>query len=138
MKKILIADDSLFMRNILKDILVKVLGASEKGNPAFGQNPADGFKILEAASGPEALKQFETERPDLMLLDIIMPEGEEEGIKVLLRVMKRDPNQRVIMITAVGQDEIKEKCKKLGARDYIMKPFNEEQIAETVRKHLLD
>jgi len=138
MKKILIADDSLFMRNILKDILIKVLGDSEKCGFASGQNAADSYKILEASSGPEALKQFENEKPDLMLLDIIMPEGEEEGINVLRRVMKRDPNQRVIMITAVGQDEIKEECKKLGARDYIMKPFNEEQIAETVRKHLLD
>ena len=128
MKKILIVDDSLFMRNVLKDILVKALGASEKGS----------CKILEAASGAEALKQFEREKPDLILLDIIMPNGEEEGVNVLRSVMKKDPNQRVTMITAVGQDEIKEECKKLGAMDYIMKPFNEELVAETVKKQLYD
>lgn len=128
MKKILITDDSLFMRNVLKDILVKALGAPEKGS----------CKILEAASGDEALKQFKREKPDLILLDIIMPEGEDEGIRVLRTVMKSDPNQRVIMITAVGQDVMKEKCKKLGAMDYIMKPFDEELVVETVRKQLLD
>lgn len=138
MKKILIVDDSLFMRNVLKDILVKALGASEKGNPAHGQKAASSCKILEAASGAEALKQFEREKPDLILLDIIMPEGEDEGITVLRTVMKRDPNQRVIMITAVGQDLMKEECEKLGAMDYIMKPFDEELVAETVRKQLWD
>lgn len=138
MKKILIVDDSLFMRNVLKDILVKAFGDSEKGGFASGQNVTGGYKILEAASGAEALKQFEREKPDLILLDIIMPEGEEEGIGVLRTVMKRNPNQRVIMITAVGQDKIKEECEKLGARDYLIKPFNDKLVAETVRKQLED
>ena len=138
MKKILIVDDSLFMRKVLEDILVKALGASEKGNPAYGQKTAGGFKILEAASGAEALKQFKREKPDLIMLDIIMPEGEDEGITVLRTVMKSNPDQRVIMITAVGQDLMKEECEKLGAVDYIMKPFDEELVAETVRKQLWD
>jgi len=138
MKKILIVDDSFFMRNVLKDILVNVLGASEKGGFASRQKAAGGYKILEAASGNEALKQFEMERPDLIMLDIIMPEGEEEGIRVLRTVMQRDPKQRVVMISAVGQDATKEKCKRLGVKDYLIKPFDDEQIAETVKKYLGD
>ncbi len=138
MKKILIVDDSLFMRTVLKDVLVKALGASEKGGLASGKNAAGGYKILEAATGTEALKQFERERPDLIMLDIIMPEGEEEGISVLRTVMKRDPKQRVVMISAVGQDKTKEECRRLGVKDYLVKPFDDEQIAEMVKKYLGD
>ena len=67
-KKILIADDSLFMRKVLKDILSK---KSE-------------YEIVEANSGANTEQQFKKEKPDLVLLDIIMPDGEEEGIRVLI------------------------------------------------------
>lgn len=118
MKKILIADDSLFMRRMLKDIL------------------SDKYEIVEAESGSKTEKQIKKEKPDLVLLDIIMPEGEEEGIRVLGNVMKADPKARVVMITAVGQDTIVEECKKLGATDYIVKPFDKEQVIKTVAKYL--
>ena len=118
MKKILIADDSLFMRMSLKD------------------NLPDGYEVIEADSGAKALELFESQKPDLVLLDIVMPEGEEEGVKVLREIMQSDPQACVIMITAVGQDAIIEECKKLGARDYIVKPFDEEQVAEPVQKCL--
>ena len=118
MRKILIADDSLFMRKLLKNILSKQ------------------YEIIEAGSGAEAIKQFEKEKPDLVLLDIIMPEGEEEGIRVLREITKANPQARVVMITAVGQDAIVEECKKLGARDYIVKPFDEKHVLETVEKYL--
>ena len=118
MKKILIADDSLFMRMSLKD------------------NLPEGYEVIEADSGTSALEQFKKGKPDLVLLDIVMPEGEEEGVKVLREIMQRDPQACVVMITAVGQEAIIEECKKLGARDYIVKPFDEEQIAETVQKCL--
>ena len=118
MKKILVVDDSLFMRKVLKDILGK------------------GYEIVEADSGAKALEQFKKEKPDLTLLDIIMPEGEEEGLRVLETLKKSDPQTRVIMITAVGQDAIIKKCKKLGATDYIVKPFDEKQVVKTVEKSL--
>ena len=118
MKKILIADDSLFMRKLLKNILSKQ------------------YEVIEASSGAETIKQFEKEKPNLVLLDIIMPEGEEEGIKVLRGLIKANPQARVVMITAVGQDAIVEECKKLGARDYIVKPFDEKHVLETVEKYL--
>ncbi|MFC1782890.1 response regulator [Planctomycetota bacterium] len=118
MKKVLIADDSLFMRMILKDKLPQ------------------GLEIVEADSGAKALEQFKKEKPDLILLDIVMPEGEDEGVRVLQKIMKDDPGAQVVMITAVGQEAVMEECKKLGAKDYIVKPFNEKQITETVEKCL--
>jgi len=117
MKKILIVDDSLFMRKILKEILAK------------------GYEIVEADSGTKALEQFGKERPDIVLLDIIMPGGTEAGLGVLQRIMKSNPEAKVIMITAIGQDSTIKQCKKLGAKDYIVKPFDEKLVVETVQKY---
>lgn len=121
MKKILIADDSLFMRMILKDIISRM---------------RDECIIVEADSGKSALELFKKENPDLILLDIIMPGSEDEGLKVLGKVIKADPKANVVMITAVGQDMVIEECKRLGAKNYIVKPFDEKQIVETVGKYL--
>ena len=87
-KKILVADDSLFMRMTLKN------------------NLPEEYEIVEADSGANALEQFEKEKPDLVLLDIVMPEGEEEGVRVLKKIMKNNPQAQVVMITAVGQEAI--------------------------------
>jgi two-component system chemotaxis response regulator CheY len=118
MKKILMADDSLFMRKVLKGFL------------------SGEYEIVEADSGATAIKKFEKEKPDLVLLDIVMPEGEEEGLSVLKKVMKSDPQAKVIMITAIGQDGTVKECKKLGAKDYIVKPFDEKQVVRTVEKYI--
>ena len=117
-KKILIADDSLFMRMILRNNLI-------------GE-----YEIVEADSGAEALEQFEKEKPDLVLLDLVMPQGEEEGVRVLKEIMENNPKAQVVMITAVGQEAIIEECKKLGAKDYIVKPFDEKRVKETIEKYL--
>lgn len=117
-KKILVADDSPFMRMTLRD------------------NLPEEFEVVEADSGAKALEQFEKEKPVLVLLDIVMPEGNEEGVRVLKEIMKNDPQAQVVMITAVGQEAIIEECKKLGAKDYIVKPFVEKQVAETLEKYL--
>ena len=118
MVKVLVADDSLFMRNILNDIL------------------SDQYEIVEADSGLAALRQVEHEKPDLTLLDIIMPEGEEEGIKTLRSIMEKDPEARVVMITAVGQEAIMQECYRLGAKGYIVKPFDPKLVLETVEECL--
>ena len=117
-KKILIADDSLFMRKMLKDIL-----------------PAK-YDLVEAESGQKARRLIKKEKPDLVLLDIIMPEGEEEGIQVLRDIKKSKENTKIVMITAVGQDTIIDECKKLGAVDYIIKPFDKEKVIQTVERYL--
>jgi len=120
MKKILIADDSLFMRKMLKDIL----------------SIEDKYEMIEAQNGREAEGQFKEHNPDLTLLDIIMPEGEEEGITILKTIKKLSPGAKVVMITAVGQDSVIAECKKAGAADYIIKPFDKEKVIRTVEKCL--
>lgn len=114
MAKILIVDDSQFMRTNLKDILTE-----EK------------HQITEAADGKEALEKFETVKPDLVLLDIIMPEV--DGIEVLKKIGK---TAKVIVISAVGQEKMVDEAKALGALDYIVKPFENEKVLEVVKNAL--
>jgi len=125
MKKILIVDDSLFMRKVLVDILSKAHDSS-----------ANRYEIVEAASGAEALEQFKKEKPDLVFLDIVMSESEEEGIRVLRELIKINSQLQVVMISAIGQDVMINKCKEFGAKDYIVKPFDEKLIVETTKKYL--
>lgn len=112
--KILIADDSIFMRNVLKDILAKV-----------------GHELIDAENGKEALEKYDSEKPDLVLLDIIMPEV--DGIEVLKKIGK---TAKVIVISAVGQEKMVEEAKSLGALDYIVKPFDNEKVLEAVKNVL--
>jgi two-component system, chemotaxis family, chemotaxis protein CheY len=117
-KKILIADDSLFMRSILKGIL------------------SDHYEIAEADTSAKTEQQMKVIKPDLVLLDIVMPEGEEAGIAILKKSMKANPKQKILMISAVGQDSIIEECKKLGAMGYIVKPFDEAEVLSKVKNCL--
>lgn len=110
--KILIADDSQFMRGILKDIVT-----------------SQGYEFVEAENGKVALEQYEKEKPDLVLLDIIMPEV--DGIEVLKKIGNK---AKVIVISAVGQDKMVEEAKDLGAVDYIVKPFDDKKVMETIKK----
>ena len=121
MKKILIVDDSPFIRLVLKGIIEKIVPDS---------------RVIEADSGATAFKEFSKAMPDLVLLDIIMPEGEHEGVDVLKRIMDANSQAKVIMITAVGHDAMINRCKKLGVLDYIVKPFDDAQIEEILKKHL--
>ena len=114
MKKILIADDSEFIRKVLKDIL------SPK------------YKIIMASNGKNTFKKYKNESPDLVLLDIIMPEGEETGLEVLKDIKEIDPDASIIMVTALGQKSMIEQCKKLGVKDYIIKPFDEKDVIKAV------
>ena len=110
--KILIADDSQFMRAVLKTVLV----------------PA-GYELIEAEDGKGTLEKFQAEKPDLVLLDIIMPEV--DGIEVLKKIGK---SAKVVVISAVGQEKMVEEAKKLGVLDYIVKPFDNDKVLEAIRK----
>ncbi len=118
MPKILIADDSQFMRKMLKDILTK-----------------EGFTdLIEAEDGNETLAKYEKEKPDLLLLDIIMPNL--DGLGALKKMDTSDIEKKVIIITAVGQEKMKADARALGVKHYIVKPFQEKEVIEAVKKTL--
>ncbi len=120
-KKILIVDDSPFIRMVLKSIVERTVS---------------GAQVFEADSGTTAFNQFKKVIPDLILLDIIMPEGENEGVDILKRIRDAAPQANIIMITAVGHDAMINRCKELGVLDYIVKPFDDAQIEELLKKYI--
>lgn len=116
MAKILIADDSAFMRKVLSDILAKN-GHTE---------------IIEAENGKQAIEKYDAEKPDMVLLDVIMPEA--DGIAVLTDIVPK--GAKALVISAVGQENMMNKAKELGALGYIVKPFEEDQVMAEVGKVL--
>lgn len=115
-KRILITDDALFMRVTLKNILTK-----------------NGYEIAgEAANGREALELYTSVKPDLVTMDITMPEM--DGITAVREIRKVDPNARIIMCTAMGQKNMVLEAVTAGAKDFIVKPFQPEKVLEAVGK----
>lgn len=115
---VLIVDDADFMRDILREI-VQDLGWNVAG---------------EAADGAQAVALYRQQRPDLVLLDITMPGM--DGNEALKAILAFDPEARVVMITALGQKEQVLAAIKLGARDFIIKPFDTERVAATLTRLL--
>ncbi len=121
MAKILIVDDSKFMRKMLSDIL------SEEGHEIVG----------EAENAKEATCLFKKLKPDLVTLDIIMPEVEgANAISALGAMVRESPHAKVLMVSALGQEEVVKECIQQGASDFIVKPFQPSNVAEVVRSVL--
>lgn len=117
-KKILICDDTKFMRTMLKNSLEK-----------------EGYQVVdEAENGEILIKKYKQLKPDLILIDITMPIM--DGISALSSIMEIDSNANVIMCSAMGQEEIVIKAIKVGAKDFIVKPFKTERLIESVKKVL--
>jgi len=117
-KRILITDDALFMRVTLKNIL--------------SQN---GFEVCgEAQNGVESVKLYQELKPDLVTMDITMPEM--DGISALKEIRSKDPNAIIIMCTAMGQKNMVVEAIQAGAKDFIVKPFQPERVLEAVNKLL--
>lgn len=114
--KVLLADDSAFMRNMLKTILAE----------------AGYDDVIEAQNGDETVEVYKKEKPNLVLLDIIM--AEKDGLQVLEEILEIDPGAIIVMVTAIGHGEHMDKAMKLGAKAYVTKPFKKEQILEVVKK----
>ncbi len=115
---VLIVDDAEFMRAMLREI-VQDLGWTV---------------VAEAGDGPDAVALHARHNPDLVLLDITMPTM--DGNEALAAILARDPQARVVMITALGQKEQVLAAIKLGARDFIIKPFDPERVAATLTRLL--
>lgn len=116
MVRVLIVDDSAFMRKLLKNILFSA-----------------GFDIAgEAENGKQALEMYAKLKPDLVTMDVVMPEM--NGIEALKEIKKMDPNAKVVMCSAVGQEQMVKAAIKLGARGYIIKPFQAPKVIEELKK----
>ena len=114
-KKILIVDDSAFMRKVLRDIF----------------ESAGYSNFIEAGNGSDAIQKYRIEKPDFIFLDVIMPDV--NGMDVLREIGKE---AKIIVVSAVGQKEMIEQAKLLGALDYVVKPFDRDQVLEKAQKYL--
>lgn len=118
MAKILIVDDAAFMRMMIKDILSK-----------------NGFEIVgEAADGAQAVQLYQETQPDLVTMDITMPEM--DGITALKEIKKVNPQAKVIMCSAMGQQAMVIDAIQAGAKDFIVKPFQADRVLEAINKAL--
>ncbi|MCL5677035.1 MAG: response regulator [Firmicutes bacterium] len=93
-----------------------------------------GHDIEEAENGEEAVKKYQIAKPDLVLMDITMPVM--DGIVAVKEIRARDPNAKVVMVSALGQQSMVIQAIKAGAKDFVVKPFQPDKILETVNKQL--
>ena len=118
MARVLVVDDAAFMRKMVTDAL------ASGGHEVIG----------EAGNGAEGVEQFQELRPDLVTLDITMPE--KDGLEALKEIMALDPSARVIMCSALGQESKVLESIKLGAKDFVVKPFEQDRVNAAVGKAL--
>lgn len=115
-KNILVVDDAAFMRMMIKDILTK-----------------NGYNVVgEAENGAKALEKYNELKPDLVLMDITMPEV--DGIQALKNIKAADSNAAIIMCSAMGQQAMVIESIQAGAKDFIVKPFQPDRVLEAVKK----
>lgn len=116
---VLIADDLKFIKLVLRELLEKA-----------------GFRVVgEASNGEEAVELYQEKRPDVVLMDITMPKM--DGLAALKKILKFDPEAKIIMCSALGQQSLIVQALQLGAKDFVVKPFREERVIAAI-KHILD
>jgi two-component system, chemotaxis family, chemotaxis protein CheY len=118
MARVLVVDDAAFMRKVVSDAL------ASGGHEVVGQ----------AGNGDEAVERFQELRPELTTLDITMPQ--KDGLSALAEIMSIDPAAKVLMCSALGQESKVIESIKLGAKDFVVKPFQPARLLEAVGKAL--
>ena len=118
MAKILVTDDSALMRTVLKNFISK-----------------EGHEVIEAKEGNEAVKKFKEEKPAMVFLDIVMPNG-MDGIEALKQIKKLDKDAKVVMVTSVREQKEFDEAKKQGVKAYINKPFAKDEIVKALKENL--
>lgn len=115
-KKLLVTDDALIIREMIKDTAQK-----------------KGWEIAaEAANGQEAIEQYRACKPDAMTLDMVMPEF--DGLHALRGILKEDPHAKVLVVSALDQKQVLKDAIEIGARDFIIKPFDKDRLATALEK----
>jgi two-component system chemotaxis response regulator CheY len=115
-KRVLIVDDAAFMRMLLKDIITKA-----------------GYEVAgEAANGIEAVEKYKELKPDVVTMDITMPEM--DGITAIKKIREIDPNAKIIVCSAMGQQAMVIEAIQAGAKDFIVKPFQHSRVVEALQK----
>lgn len=119
--RILIIDDALFMRNLIKDILTKA-----------------GFEICaETANALEGVEKYKELKPDLVTLDIIMPKMEEiDGVTAVKEIISFDPQAKIVIVSALGEKRLIQLALEYGAKDFVVKPFTAPKLLEVVKNVL--
>ena len=119
--RIQISDDALYAREILKKILV--------------DTPHQ--VVAEASNGDEAIEQYRRVKPDLVLLDIVMPPGEKaiDGMAALKKILEEDPKANVVICSALEQDVLVDEALKLGAKYFLPKPITPEKVLEVLSQY---
>ncbi len=115
MTKVLVVDDAAFMRLVIRTMLEK-----------------NGFEIIEAENGAAGVKKYKECNPDVVTMDITMPEM--DGLKALKTIREHDPKAKIIMVSAMGQECLVKEAVMHGAKTFIVKPFQEEFIVQTITK----
>jgi len=116
MRTVLIVDDSSIMRRIMKNILTK-----------------NGYEVVgEASDGKTGLKKYKELRPDIVTMDVVM--DEMDGLEALSRIMGENPDASVIMVSSMGQEVMVHDAIVLGAKSYLLKPFDEQQVVAALKK----
>lgn len=116
--RLMVVDDTLFMRRMLRDVLAR-----------------GGYEVVsEARNGREALENYRQTRPDLVIMDITMPEM--DGIRAVEAILQVDPAARIVMCSALGQNGPVMEALQAGALDFVLKPFVPEKVLEAVQNNL--
>ena len=117
-KSVLICDDAIFMRTMVGDILTQA-----------------GYDVVgEAETGVQAVERFRELRPDLVTMDIVMPDM--GGIDAVREIVKLDPEAKVLMCSAMGQQALVVEAIQAGAKDFVVKPFQPSRVLEAVQRVL--
>ncbi len=116
--KVLVVDDAIFMRKMISEIL------EENGMEVVG----------ESDTGSGAIEKYKELRPDLVTMDIIMPEM--NGIDAVRKIMTVDSNAKIVMCSALGQQALVQEAMAAGAKDFLIKPFNPSRVVEVLNKVL--
>jgi two-component system chemotaxis response regulator CheY len=117
MARILVVDDAEFLRLRISKMLV-----------------AEGYEVIEAENGVQAVEKYKASKPDAVLMDITMPEM--DGLTALRQIKAYDAKAKIVMLTALGQESVVLEAIKSGARDFVVKPFERERVMSAITKLL--